>query len=978
MLLRTLGSLELEGADFRRPKPLLLLAYLALEGPHERGYLAELFFGGSKKARGNLSVALSRLRQTDPDVIEADEAKVWTTIETDAQQFLTALEKGDLEGLKYYQGRFLGGVDSSKLGTELEEWLYGTREFLASQAQLTQVKRAEKEAAKGQYKEAADVAAHAYQLRDTTPDPDMLRRIHTLLLAGNSLYVKELKGELGPFHLNLCQSPEEARDQLREVLGVTQSTIPNNLPVRGTSFVGRDLELAEISQLLAEHRLLTLLGSGGVGKSRLALQVAQQRLSEAQFTDGVYFVALDALTSAEAFPSSLATALGLSLQGGEDALAQITHYLGEKRILLVLDNFEHIIEAARLVSYLLYTCPNLSVLVTSRERLNLEEEWRFELGGLAYPKDPQLSFEEAKHFDSVQLFWQRASQAKPDFELDVDDLDAVIRICTLVEGLPLALELTATWVRVMRCGELAEALGQNLDLLTTPNRDVPDKHRSIRASFEHSWQRLSAKEQAVLRRLAVFRGGFRREAASEVAGATLPVLASLVDKSLLRVSATGRYDRHPLLYQCTQEKLSEQPETKRQTQNTHAQYFLEVAEEGAACLKGKEQGDWLKRLEAEHDNVRTALGYLLAEQDAEAGLRLAIAASQYWSKSGRYEEGYLLLMDVLRFHDADKALRAQAFMRAGTLKFQQREMDEAWSLFEAGLKLSRELGDKRGLSAGLNNLGNLAAGWGDYERARTLLEESLKLRRDIDLKGAMAWSLFHLSGVERAEGFTEKARQMLAEALELLCREGDISSTAWVLDGFGQLEQSTGHFEAAQAYFEQALRLRHDINDSEGKRVSHANLGLLARDQQKCERAKQHFLESLRWSRELKINREIAWSLFQLGELALAGADRGEAEAYFKESIKLRQELNDSKGVIEILAVYARDAAKHNDFQRAAILWGVLEKHGAAEKEVSSYGAEEVRRNLAEDTFKRAYQKGSGMSVEQAITYAFDEVVARA
>ena len=969
MYLRTFGRLDLSPSDFRRPKPLLLLAYLALEGVQERGHLAELFFGGSKKARGNLSVALSRLRHGAPGTLETDESKVWTEIQTDTQNLLNALERGHTErGLSLYKGRFLEGVSLNGTSAELEEWVYGTREFIASQVQVAYLRQAEGEAARGHFGKAADNAEQAYHLH-TTPDPDTLERLHTLLLAGGKLIETKLREEAAFFELPLCHSQEEAKERLLELFGNSESPIPNNLPNRETSFIGRDLELAEISQLLAEHRLVTLVGSGGIGKSRLAGQIVQQQLKADVYKDGIFFVTLDALTSPTAIPTSITNALSLNLQGSDEPLNQVSRYLADKQVLLVLDNFEHLIDSAILVSNLLALCSKLSLLITSRERLNLEEEWRYELRGLSYPEQIELSCNDAKHFDAVQLFVGRARQAKPEFIFSENNVTAILRVCQLVEGMPLALELAASWVRAMHCEEVADALAQNLDVLASSNRNVADKHKSIRASFEHSWGLLSPKEQTALKGLAVFRGGFRREAASEVAGATLPLLASLLDKSLLRISASGRYDRHPLLYQYTGEKLAEQADVQQHMRKRHARYFSKLVEEITPRLNGSEQGRWLKRLQAEHDNVLVALRSFLKEQEAEASLRLAIAASQYWSKSGYYQEGYLLLLEALRFTEADKALRAKALTRAGTLKFQRREMDKAWEHFEESLELSRELGDKRGLSAGLNNLGNLAAGWGDLERARLLLEESLRLRREINLKGATAWSLFHLSGVEQAKGYFEKARKMLEEALELLRQEGDISSMAWVLDGFGRLQQGLGHYEAAHAYFCQALELRDEIDDEEGRRASHGNLGRLAHLQGKDGVARQHFLDYLARSRELEVKPEIAAALFQLGELALAGGDFPEAQDYFRECFTLRRELNDVRGMREVLEVYARAATQRRDFKRAAVLWGALEKTSERECE---HQRVVLAGNLSKEEFNDAWQRGQGMGLEQAATYAFE------
>lgn len=351
----------------------------------------------------------------------------------------------------------------------------------------------------------------------------------------------------GGYGITLKLTADKARGRYKNVAA-------HPLPLRGTSFVGRDIELTELATLLSRPKvsLLTLLGPAGVGKTRLALQLAYGQLRLGTFQDAVWFIRLDTPSDAQQLPSRLVGDLGLTQRANTEPMEQLTTFIAKRKMLLVLDNFEGLVEGAGFLSQLLGTCPNLKVLVTTRERLRLEEEHVFPVQGLRYPTT--LS-EDARLSDAVRLFGERARQVQPHFDVK-RELAGVAAVCRLVEGLPLGIELAASWTRVMPCAEIAEEIARTLDLSST-TQNVPERHRSLKAAFESSWGRLSENERNVLSKLSVFRGGFRREAASAVGDATIPVLASLVDKSLLRVLPNGRYDRHPLVYGFTHGKLLE-------------------------------------------------------------------------------------------------------------------------------------------------------------------------------------------------------------------------------------------------------------------------------------------------------------------------------------------------------------------------------------------------------------------------------------
>ena len=338
----------------------------------------------------------------------------------------------------------------------------------------------------------------------------------------------------------------EARAAQGEVeKAIAPPAVPrHNLPVQPTPFVGREDELDQVAQYLADPacRLLTVVGPGGMGKSRLAIQAAEEQLSA--FNDGVWFVPLAPLDSADLLSSAIMDALGTPLQGATEPNVQLLNYLRERHLLLILDNFEHLFEGASLVVEMLGSAPQLKVLVTSRERLRLRQEWALSLRGMRVPEGsaaPEEAMAALEDYSALQLFVQCARRAQSGFSLAAAGTDAVIRICQLVDGMPLAIELAAPWIRVMPCEDIVQEIEGGLDLLTTTLRDVPQRHSSMQAVFKGSWQLLSDRERAVLRQLSVFRGGFRRQAAEVVADASLRVLSSLVDRSWVRATLAGRY-----------------------------------------------------------------------------------------------------------------------------------------------------------------------------------------------------------------------------------------------------------------------------------------------------------------------------------------------------------------------------------------------------------------------------------------------------
>lgn len=813
MRLRTLGGLALEGSDFRRPKPLLLLTYLSIEGARDRRHLSQLFWPGAAEPMTSLRVALSQIRRSAPEAVAAANVRLEARIETDASLMLREFERGAYAPVvKLYLGPFLDGFYLRACGVELEDWVYATRELLADRVREALLRLAETQARAGDFAAASDGAEAAHGLPGAgEPAPETIRRIYLLSLAGHGPRAAEIERLAREYGMETGLTSSAARDRLtsRGAHGWEKLATRSELPTPTTSFVGRDLELVELSRLLSEPgtRLVTITGPGGVGKSRLALQAAHGESQAGSFGDGVFFVPLEALADPALIAATIAEAVGVALPDVGDPCRSSARSLGDRNMLLVLDNYEHLMAGTGFVLEMVAHGSDLKVLVTSRERLGLEAEQLFVLGGLPLPHDG-VTLGEARYLDAVQLFLHRAKRVDQDFSLSEETLPGILAICRSLEGTPLAIELAAAWTRMMPVGQIAAEIERSLDIVASTGRCVRQRHRSLRATFDHSWTLLAAEEQDALRKLSVFVGGFSREAAARVAYASIPRLAALVDKSLLRTLESGRYDRHPLLYEYTQEKLAERPEEWAATRARHANYFVVLAEEAEAQHQGPHQIMGLDRLEREQENLRAALEWTLGGGDPELGRRLAAALYHFWYYRSRLQEGERWLARALEVGatgaDPDP-LRPKLLSAAGALASERGDVERAVALFQERLALSRAQGDRLGQAAALNSLGVVAWGRREHARARTLMEASLRLRRELGRQELVGVSLNNLGLVALVEGRLEEARSRLEESLVLARGIGDDMGIAMALANLGAVALEALDAEDADAYLSDAL-----------------------------------------------------------------------------------------------------------------------------------------------------------------------------
>ena len=594
------------------------------------------------------------------------------------------------------------------------------------------------------------------------------------------------------------------------------------LPMPPTPLVGRERELKEIETFLAqpEVRLLTLTGIGGVGKTRLAIATAHK--VEEHFPGGVAFVALAPLRDPALMVSTIARSLGLKEVEGQTAGDALRAHLREKRVLLVLDNFEHLLEAAAEVVHLIEACPGLVVLTTSRAPLRVRGEQEYPVLPLALPPSTQNpTQEEVLGTPSGRLFVERARAASPSFEVATENAASVAAICWRVAGLPLALELAAAKVRFLEPSALLTRLDQALS--TAWARDLPERQRTMRATLDWSYDLLSEPERKLFRRLSVFVGGFTLEAAeavgaSEEPGEMLGLFGSLMEQSLVvvqppRAGVEVRYGMLEPVRQYALEKLKESREAE-ETRTRHAAFFLALSERAEPELWKPDQLEWLDLLESESDNLRAALSWTIERGHGEVGLRLSVALQRFWSVRGYLEEGRRWLETALSACPSpEPSIRAQALHGIGRMALEQGDRTLADRVLQESVALRRSLGDKRGMAASLQGLAEVALWERDYERAAMLCTESVALRREIDDKQGLATSL-NISGlVETHRGDHERALALHEEGLAVARQAGDTWAVAVHLDNLGWATLGQGDHERAARLFGEALKLNSELGE---------------------------------------------------------------------------------------------------------------------------------------------------------------------
>jgi predicted ATPase/class 3 adenylate cyclase len=796
-------------------------------------------------------------------------------------------------------------------------------------------------------------AGHGGQVLLSLPTQELVR---DQLPVGTSLM------DLGERHLKDLFRPERVFQLLATGLPSefpplrTLEAYRNNLPLQPTPLIGREKEVAEVCDLLGAEatRLLTLTGPGGIGKTRLALQAAADLLDE--FPDGTYFVQLATLTEAELFISAVAETLGVREIGEQPLDESLKDYLHERRLLLLLDNFEQVLGAAPTVTELLTAAPGLKVLATSRAPLGLYGEHELPVPPLTLPDlKLQPPLERLTQYEAVGLFVERARAVKPDFKVTNESAPAVAEICVRLDGLPLAIELAAARIKMLPPKAMLQRLSSRLKLLTGGARDLPERQRTLRATIEWSFALLNEGEQVLFGRLAVFSGGRTLEAIEAICDAEgdLPMevfdgVSSLLDKSLLRQeegpNGEPRFVMLETVHEFAREKLKESAEAE-EINRAHAQYFLTLAEEANPELKGANQLEWLERLEAEHDNMRAALTWALKRKEVEVALRLGGALWWFWSMRGYHSEGRRWLEEALAMDGrVSPEVRAMALAGVGELAFDQGDLDRAKEACQEGLELLEHEEGREAREAKLNLLvwlGFVAWVREEYERAKQLFEEGLALSRERSDTWWLATFLLYVAIVPHYLGDYERATELTEESMDLFREQGDKHSLAYCLNNLAMMVYSQGDLGRAAQLTEEAVAL----------------------------------------FRELGARGDVALGLYNLGWIALLQDDLGRAADIYKESLTLAWDTGMNHIVQGDLEGFACLAAVRGETERAARLWGAVqalhETKGIPRDTdfLAEAGARisAVRSGMGEEAWEEAWRKGRAMTLDEAVSYALEE-----
>jgi predicted ATPase len=729
----------------------------------------------------------------------------------------------------------------------------------------------------------------------------------------------------------------------------------NNLPLQATPLIGREREVEAAYGLLrsSETRLLTLLGPGGTGKTRVGLQVAAELADD--FEDGVFFVPIAAITDPALVAPTIARTLGLS-EGAQPPEELLEGYLRDRQALLLLDNLEQVIEAAPVVERLLSGAANLKILATSRIPLGLYGEYEFPVPPLSLPDPDSLPpLEHLTEYEAIRLFVERARAVRPDFSLTEENGPAVVEICKRLDGLPLAIELAAARIKLLPPRVLLDKLGNRLKLLTGGARNLPERQRTLRNAIEWSYELLDEGEKLLFGKLGVFSGGATMEAIEAVCDAEgdLPTdafdgVSSLLDKSLLRQEdgATGepRFAMLETIHEFASVMLQESGEVDA-VRHAHAEYFLALAEEAEPMLWGSDDATWLDRLKQDHDNMRTALSWAIEHDEGELALRLGGALRWFWYMEGYYGEGRRWLEAALGkdWRAAAAEARARALEGVGWLAYGQGDLDRAQAAAKEGLKLSTEAGLGDVVAADLQNvLGEAVARQrGDYEWAAELLTESLTLHRKAgDLRG-VAWSLGNLANVSSDRGNYEQAKELYEEGLALSRSLGGAELLGTYLISLGSESLLEGEPEKTIALNEEAAELFR-------KRGRRGGL--------------QHTLDNLGWA-------------------TLLQGDYERAETLHEQSLRVSQDLGDKLVASDSLEGLACTAGAQGESERSAILFGAAERLRETEGYQQAPRDRSLREpylaaahaQVGEAAWSAAWEKGRSMEFEVAVVYALEK-----
>jgi predicted ATPase/DNA-binding CsgD family transcriptional regulator len=850
------------------------------------------------------------------------------------------------------------------------------------------------------------------------PPPSLSERVSTISPAVEQVILKALAKNPQQRFENI-QDFAQALEEANIAESPEHHTLPqknaaayfSNLPAQLTSLIGREPELMAVCSLLQqpEVRLVTLTGTGGIGKTRLGLEVGAELLHA--FREGVYFVPLASINDATLVIPTIAHTLGLQHRytGRQQPLAEQMEYLKtflrEKQSLLLLDNFEQVVDAAPAIAELLAACPRLKILVTSRAALHLSGEHEFPLQPLSLPDSTSpLPMHELTQYSAIALFLERAMAIKPDFDVTTANVQIIANICRRLDGLPLAIELAAARIKLLPPQALLQRLIHPLNVLTAGRQNAPERHQTLRNTIAWSYHLLNTVEQQLFCRVSVFVGSCSLEAIealySSYPDRTMLVLdgvSSLIDKSLLRQIEQGDEPRIVMLETIREyalEMLDANGE-ERLIRHAHAVYYMTLAEESERELVGPQQALWLERLEREHDNLRAALVWSLQQDEdpnetqrrVEIALRLVGALRRFWQMHGHLNEGQAFTEKAL---SASKGIqvstqaRAKALIAAGTLASIQNDYDRTETYCRESLLLFRELGDQQGTALSLYLLSVVPMMKGNNVAARSLTEEALTLFREMGDKERIAWSLSTLGMLDTQEEKYTSARARYEESLAIHRKLSNKRGIAATLVRLAQLLfVSLGDETELSSLLDEGLALYNELGEREGIANVHSLSAQLAFRQGDISSARAQIEKCILLYREIGQRRALAESLAILARIALSQGERKEARVLYDESLEIARELNHMWLIAACLEGRAAIAAEEDQLIWAVQLWGAADalreiirvpipliERAEYERSIAT-----ARTQLGTKDFANTWEAGREMTLEQAITLQNNTII---
>lgn len=881
LFLRLLGppELRLGGVPASRPAPtaLLLLAFVATqEQGATRGEAVGILWPDmdERKARHNLSQLLYRNRSAPWSAgLDAGATRLTWRGQSDVAAFRRAVAEGEwAKAAASYGGEFLRAIESSGRGAA-GAWLETEREELRGAWREATLRHADTLSDSGRHGEATLFLQRL--LNDDPLAEDVLQAfmLQSALAGRRAAALEAYESFVRRAHQELDLKPLPATDVVARSLRAERSDAQPTpvdsvcgpggapIPIEPTPLVGREIEAAELAGAFGDRRLrlLTLVGPGGVGKTRLASLVA--RGEEERFRDGVVYLPAASLTSEAELITELTAALGTA-QVGPNAEERLLAAVRDRELLIVLDDYEHLLPATGAIEAVLAGAPNVSVLVTSREPLGLRTEWSYQVTELRVPPSGQ---DDRLHlYSAAQLFLACARRADSTFVLREEHKPAIGRICRALDGLPLGIELAARWIRLLSPAELAEALEREPDLLEDTHAERPARHQSLRAVFAHSWSRLESEQRLALARLAVFRGGFDVEAALEVTGASLKTLLTLSHKSLLARRRDGRFELPESIRRFVEQALDAEAPDAHVTRGRHARRCMRLAQRAAPRMRGSEQVAWMDVLTDEQANLRAALRWSIENDDAETGLRTASALQMFWWTRGTYGEGVAALEALLALPSAahvSRVLRGTALHRMGTLQQERGRYPQAQAAYEAALAAGEAADDRRLAADAHHSLGLLASIRGDLDGAAARYERSLALQRASGDEWGSSVTLNNIGVALMQRGRFADARAPLEAGLRLKRKLGETQGIAYALNNLASVHHALGDLPAAGRLAQQSLDLKRRLGDEQGVATSLANLGRVAGDEGDLAEARRCFAASVERLAALRHEWRLAWLL---------------------------------------------------------------------------------------------------------------------